>query len=353
LRRKVATRFIRKTLLVFCEGERTEPEYLNALKLEPDVREAAAVDIQVAQADSGAVPLTLVKRAIEARRRAVSENDEVDEFWCVFDVEWPVNHANLPEALALAEANEISLAVSNPCFEVWLILHLKEHGAWLDNEQAAKLRRQLDSSTDKGLDPAKYMPNVREASARSARLEERHRRDGTSFPHDNPSSGMHHLIASVRVPAKGLQSPRLLEQLRVMRAALDRDRGGVALAGDRLDDLDPDPFEAEVRDESLGDALGGRLDQLESALDDDALDRVRDGRVVEGVPEVVTARGLGHVARHVHREGERLLDLALPVIYPDDRGDLQVPDRHDVSHLLMLRKESLGTPSARPVTLSH
>lgn len=30
LRRKVATKRIRKTLLVFCEGKRTEPEYLNA-----------------------------------------------------------------------------------------------------------------------------------------------------------------------------------------------------------------------------------------------------------------------------------------------------------------------------------
>jgi hypothetical protein len=35
LSRKVATRRIRKTLLVFCEGERTEPEYLRALRLEP------------------------------------------------------------------------------------------------------------------------------------------------------------------------------------------------------------------------------------------------------------------------------------------------------------------------------
>lgn len=198
LRRKVATRAIRKTLLVFCEGERTEPEYLNALKRERAIREVAAVEIRVAQADSGAVPLTLVKRAIEARSRAVSENDEVDEFWCVFDVEWPVNHANLPEALMLAKANEISLAVSNPCFEVWLILHLKEHGGWLDNEHAMKLRRKLDSSTDKGLDPATYMPHVHKASARAVKLEERHQRNGTSFPDDNPSSGMHRLIASVQ-----------------------------------------------------------------------------------------------------------------------------------------------------------
>jgi len=32
---------------VFCEGARTEPEYLDALRREPDVRNAAAVDIRI------------------------------------------------------------------------------------------------------------------------------------------------------------------------------------------------------------------------------------------------------------------------------------------------------------------
>jgi hypothetical protein len=78
LRRTVGVRRIRKTLLVFCEGERTEPEYLNALKLQPAIREVAAVEIRVAQADSGAVPLTLVRRAVDASRKALTENDEID-----------------------------------------------------------------------------------------------------------------------------------------------------------------------------------------------------------------------------------------------------------------------------------
>lgn len=201
LRRKVATRPVKKTLLVFCEGQRTEPEYLNALKRQPSVREVAAVEIRIAQADSGAVPLTLVRRAIDARTRSVNETDEIDEFWCIFDVEWPVNHPNLADAVTLADANAISLAISNPCFEMWLILHLKEHGAWLDNEPTEKLRHQLDKSTDKGIDPARYMPHVGRAAIRAAKLEERHRRNGTIFPNDNPSSGMHRLITSIQVPA--------------------------------------------------------------------------------------------------------------------------------------------------------
>jgi len=55
---------------------------------------------------------------------------------------------------------------------------------------------------DKGIAPAKYMPHVGQASARAAKLEERHLRNDTRFPTDNPSSGMHRLIAAVHVPAE-------------------------------------------------------------------------------------------------------------------------------------------------------
>ena len=200
LKRKVAIRQPRKTLVVFCEGERTEPEYLEALKRQPLVRDIAAVDLRVETGQGGSVPQTLVNLASEARSRAVEEDAEIDEFWCVFDVEWPRNHPGLPEAVQQARANGIQLAISNPCFELWLILHFQDHTAWLENNQARRLRRQLDGSDDKGLDAAKYMPFADDAARRAARLDTRHVRDGTVFPHNNPSSGMHHLLAAVEPP---------------------------------------------------------------------------------------------------------------------------------------------------------
>ncbi len=87
LKRKVATRRPRKTLVVFCEGERTEPEYLDALKRQPSVRDVAAVDLRVETGQGGSVPRTLVALATAARSRAIDEEAEIDEFWCVFDVE--------------------------------------------------------------------------------------------------------------------------------------------------------------------------------------------------------------------------------------------------------------------------
>ncbi|WP_369076411.1 RloB family protein [Ferrimicrobium sp.] len=122
----------------------------------------------------------------------------MDEFWCVFDVEWPQNHPHLRDAIEQARQGGIELAISNPCFELWLILHFQDHGSWLNNNTARRLRQKLDRSDNKGIDAAIYMPLVRDAARRAEELDERHLRNGTAFPRDNPSSGMHRLLATIK-----------------------------------------------------------------------------------------------------------------------------------------------------------
>jgi hypothetical protein len=197
LRRRVAVREPRKTLLVFCEGGRTEPEYLEALRREPTVRDAAAVDIRIDRDSAGFKPLGLVRKAMSARDKSIRERGEVDEFWCLFDVEWPHTHPGLREAVKLAADHEIRLSISNPCFELWLTLHFADQEAFLDNDAARRLRRRHDGQEDKGLSAALYMPRRYAAAGRAERLERRHVRDGVGLPDDNPSSGMHRLISSV------------------------------------------------------------------------------------------------------------------------------------------------------------
>ncbi len=199
LKRMVATRRPKKTLLIFCEGERTEPEYIEALRREPSVKDIAAVDLRLATKSGGSAPLTLVVSAATARQRDDDEDGEaeIDEYWCVFDVEWPRNHPGLEDAIARARQARIEVAISNPCFELWLALHFADQSAWLDNEEARRLRRHHDGVTHKGLDPTVYMSKRHDAAARAASLDERHRLNGTAFPDNNPSSGMHRLLKSV------------------------------------------------------------------------------------------------------------------------------------------------------------
>lgn len=137
--------------------------------------------------------------AIEAQRRAIDEKAEIDEFWCVFDVEWPTNHPGLKDAMRLANQNSVKLAVSNPCFELFLILHFQDQSGWLDNHDAFRLRQSLDGSTGKGLDAGKYMPLTAMEARRAAKLDNLHLQNATPFPDNNPSSGMYRLLRTVEI----------------------------------------------------------------------------------------------------------------------------------------------------------
>ena len=73
-----------------------------------------------------------------------------DELWMIIDTDrW----RNIPEIISLCEAKEnMFVAVSNPCFEFWLLLHIckygdlteEEHERLLANERISNRKRYLD-----------------------------------------------------------------------------------------------------------------------------------------------------------------------------------------------------------------
>ncbi len=197
LRRRHPFRRERRTFLVFCEGAKTEPEYLDALKREPAVKDVASVQIKINKAKRGSPPLTLVKAAAEARVRSRKEEGEVDQVWCLFDTDWPNEHPNLQEAESLAAKEAVHLAVSNPCFELWLILHFEECRGPLQNKEADRRRKKIDGSPNKGLGKADYMGNRTKAARRARDLDAMHKSNGNTFPRDNPSSGMYRFLEAL------------------------------------------------------------------------------------------------------------------------------------------------------------
>ncbi|MQY14328.1 hypothetical protein SRB5_44920 [Streptomyces sp. RB5] len=52
-----------------------------------------------------------------------------------------------------ASANDIELVVSNPCFEIWLLLHHTDHRSWTPDYRAVKQKLQqfVDVPSDKGV----------------------------------------------------------------------------------------------------------------------------------------------------------------------------------------------------------
>lgn len=197
LKRRTETTPVRTTFRVYTEGISTEPEYIDALKRLPEFADVVSVDISIEEA--GATPMHLVETACADKRRA---DLDIDFYWCVFDIEFPQPHPYLHRARQMASDNSVQLAVSNPCFEFWLIIHQRHHTGPLTTDEAIRLRRQLDGSDGKHLDGALYLKLIDNAIRRAQSLRKKHHEENTNFPDDNPSSSFDRLITHIREVAK-------------------------------------------------------------------------------------------------------------------------------------------------------
>ncbi|MYW93378.1 RloB domain-containing protein [Amycolatopsis rubida] len=138
LRRKRQTRRENKRILIVAEGERTEVQYFKGLA---DYLRASAVnviDVKIKGAGGGN-PLSIVNRAIEELKGgpSIGDRDGYDAVWCVFDVD---QHAKMREAIVAAKREKFKLAISNPCFEIWLLWHFCSCEKHVDSTY---LRREL------------------------------------------------------------------------------------------------------------------------------------------------------------------------------------------------------------------
>jgi hypothetical protein len=182
LKRKTEIVPVRTTFRVYSEGKSTEPEYVDALRRLPIIADRVSIDISIEA--SGASPMTLVEMACNAKRTGL----DIDYFWCVYDVESPQPHPHLDRARDMAASNGVHLAISNPCFELWLILHFADQTAYLSTDDAVRRRGELDGSDGKHLNPDLYMPAIQPAVRRAKSLAVKHALDGTRAHDDNPSS---------------------------------------------------------------------------------------------------------------------------------------------------------------------
>lgn len=198
LKRTVGTRSPKKRVVVICEGSKTEPMYLNLVNT---TARDALVELIIVD-EPATAPKQLVERACRERANAVAlvkrtkdPNAEIDEIWCAFDVD---EHPLLKEARQQATDNGINIAISNPSVEVWFLLHFVDHRAHIHRDNARRLLEGHISGYDKRLTSLEEMTGHYEvARSRAQKLAEKHKGDGTDFPHDNPSSDMWKLVDSL------------------------------------------------------------------------------------------------------------------------------------------------------------
>ena len=189
-RRHRPSRDPRTRLLVVCGAVRTEPKYLAGLCRA--VRNAATV-VKVITCPRD--PLSVVKYTIKRRDQA---RDDYDQVWCVLDVD----DFDFAGALALAERERIRLAISNPCFEVWLLLHHVHVGTGFADARAVleQLKEIVPGYDKTSLRFEDFAAGTADAVARARKLT-----DTETVKGPNPSTGMWRLVELITEPGS---SPR-------------------------------------------------------------------------------------------------------------------------------------------------
>lgn len=199
LERKVATRTPKKRIVVVCEGEKTEPMYLKLINTRS---EAALVELLVVD-EAATSPKQLVERACTEKkdaeklfRQTKDPNVRIDEMWCAFDVD---QHLMIKEARQQAEANNVRLAISNPCIELWFLIHFTDQRGFIHRRDARRKLQRYIPEYDKRLTSLNYLEDkFEDARNRAKALDAKHSGDDTKFPDNNPSSDIWKLVESMQ-----------------------------------------------------------------------------------------------------------------------------------------------------------
>lgn len=207
LRRRPAFRIPKPTFYLVCEGANTEPGYFRAVqKTQKEmiiyVKPAMGVPYTVA---TEAARLCKEHGLSKKKKKNLNSFEARDQVWAVFDRN---AHPRFDDALALCKKAGVSVARSNPCFEIWLILHKedfhKPDGRDLVQERLRKLCPEYDPKKGKTADCSKLLESIDVAEKRAAAQLKRRADEGSPF--GPPSTTVHLLVGAIRDAVKPVAS---------------------------------------------------------------------------------------------------------------------------------------------------
>jgi hypothetical protein len=199
LRRRAPLFRQRERLLVVCEGRVSEPEYFEELR---NFAKNPLVVLKIVP-NAGATKM-LVEHAIREMEKAEGEARRCsdpyrryDQVWCVFDVD---NHGGLKQAVRLANTHGLKLAISNPRFELWLLLHFVAHSADRNGHTVQRILTKHLPGYDKHINFSKLVAGYPDAVRRARQLDSMHKTRGTAG--GNPSTGVYVLTGVIVRPPR-------------------------------------------------------------------------------------------------------------------------------------------------------
>ena len=185
--------------VIACEGQ-TEVAYFEAIRMA--CRKPPEL-IQVVR--KGTAPVSVVELAEERRKELESNKNwrPGDSNWAVFDGEEHQQTAGQRQgwndAIQRAQSRGVGLATSDPCFELWLLLHHQEQRAALHRTEAKNKLEKANPDYAKGTKGSVPYGEAVVGSDSDPSYTNAHKRSRqlSSTP-TNPLTHVHHLTEHLR-----------------------------------------------------------------------------------------------------------------------------------------------------------
>lgn len=198
------------SFLIVTEGTVTEPVYFELLR---ESLQLSTVTVKVMPSQhsdprhviqSAANEVKSLARRVRKKKIAVTELEKFDHVWAVIDTDVATRQEFWNDVVQKARDLNVRLAHSTPCFEYWLLLHLRMttrsdliDGGTTKNAFRAELGRDYSTNRETTEEAMKLLlPNWPTAVKHAQQVRKHHETGGTPSP-ANPSTEVDRIVCAM------------------------------------------------------------------------------------------------------------------------------------------------------------
>ena len=181
--------------MIATEGAKTEPDYFKGLNKYLK-EQNPLISLEILEGGTASDPANVLKRMKKNLSKKTKQNPY--EAWLVVDRdEW--NEKKLNDLCSWAQKNENHhLALSNPKFEYWLLLHFEDGtGIKSPKDSSDRLKRHLSDYNKEGNSPKITLEGIKEAIERA---KSRDKPQCVDWPRDPYKSTVYRLVERILFP---------------------------------------------------------------------------------------------------------------------------------------------------------
>lgn len=187
--RRANVREQRRTLVIVCEGQKTERIYFEKY------RERNSGLIIFIPNSTVTDPENLVGIALHQIRKYDLDLDNGDQVWCVFDAD---HHTNQEIEKAIRNAGDkVNICLSNPSFELWYLLHFCYYDSRISNNDLMhKIKEHIPNYSKNKCCFDQLLEKRQDAINNAKRLNQLHERNNVELlsTNSNPSTQVFRLV---------------------------------------------------------------------------------------------------------------------------------------------------------------